>query len=213
MTLKNLLVATFMVAIFATTAAKAQGLGVILTDHLTAQVNGASVSATFSGGAGSTDADFTLSGFPVPAPNGGAIGILASANGVAGGTITLDLSSITSGEITLSWAEQASFAGYYQWTFDPVTVSYGGVDLGTYTETKFNDWDHQSLTFAANGSDVTFSGALAPTGYTYISGISGITVTSGGGIGGTPELSTSLMMTLAGLGLGFVAWRRRGLAA
>jgi uncharacterized protein (TIGR03382 family) len=218
---KNLLIAAGVIAICAASAAKAETTSVnFLTGAGSPTVSTLDptniAGVTFSGPAYA--AGNSAGWLAAPDTGGTGFGIIQSVNGTAG-SITLDTSSITSGVFTLSFGIQQAFWGYFP-PEDPITVSYGSALLGVFTTWNSFQWDMTTLNdIAANGSDITFTGQSVTSAPYADTGLGYVTVVSsnGGGIGeassATPELSTPLMMALAGLGLGFLGWRRRELTA
>jgi hypothetical protein len=223
MRLKHLLLASsFALAAFLSAGA-AQASTVTLNFGTSPGNNGSTSNfpgVTFSGFSGVENPAFqgtydSSSNLTYTSADAGASGDYVSllvTNGNNEGKISINLSAL---DVSVGQTVGLSFylGEGYSWGGSPVVVKEGAAVLGTYTPgTK--GWIKETLSFVATADPLT----IAVTGFNSANDlIDAISITAAvagqGGIGSTPELSTSLMLSLSGLGLGFMAWRRRDIAA
>jgi hypothetical protein len=167
---------------------------------------------TFAGNTGVTTGEWPFDFFGTGQPSGSLFGMAFIQQG-ATSAITFDLSAVR-GETTISFYDIARGDARYNAGELPVTVSYGGTVIGSFTDPSASQWTEQSFTFDANGSDLVLStGAYSDRALA----IAGVQIAPAGGTGisigptSTPELSTNLMLAMGALALAFAGYRRKSL--
>ena len=128
-----------------------------------------------------------------PAPDGTYTAFIQTYSSDTPGEIGLDVSNLTSGshyKLSFYIAERGTYP------VEPLDVTLGGADLGTFTATS-DSWTRETLSFTYNGATLLDFTGKGPFGGDHDVGLDKVTVSA-------PETSTWVMM-LAGLaGLGFI---------
>jgi hypothetical protein len=170
------------------------------------QYNPSGADWTFSGHSAIANYQSAFS-FSTP-PNGIQVGVLQS-YGDVGATIDQVLSGLASGDsytVSFYLGDRTNPSGT-PYTANPVTVSFAGTNIGTYTPTSI-DFQLFTATFTANSGsgDLMFSAASA--GGDLDTGLDLVTV-SAATASATP-LPAALPLFASGLGaLGLLGWRRK----
>jgi hypothetical protein len=168
---------------------------------------------TFSGQAGLSNA---RAPFFTPATPNGEAGIFLQSGSVAGiqvtgisgaGEVDISLASVPGGVETLTFYDIMRPGN----VSDPYSVLYNGAVIASFTSTSKTVWTQRTVTFTeAAGGTLSFIGNYSSADWDVaISDIAISTTALASGITATPELSTSLMLSLGIFGFGLAAWRKR----